>query len=232
MPLAISRKAFLAMAFAAAASLMAAGAAPARANDLADAEELVDEAFHVLRGMLQSNEFEALPRYLENAQGVMIYPSLVKGGFIIGGEGGNGLLMVRGSDGSWSSPAFYTLAAGSIGLQIGGQVSKAVLTIMNEGAVRSMMEDGFKFGGDISVAVGPIGKGLEASTTGNFDEDVYVFSEAVGLFGGGSLEGTGLFETNTYNYAYYDSGQATPYAVAVERRYSNTQADRLRNLLP
>jgi lipid-binding SYLF domain-containing protein len=232
MSLAISRKAFLATAFAAAASLMVAAAAPSRASDLNDAEALVDEAFHAVRGMLQNNEFEALPRYLENAQGVMIYPSLVKGGFIIGGEGGSGLLMVRGSDGTWSSPAFYTLAAGSIGLQIGGQVSKAVLTIMNEGAVRAMMEDGFKFGGDISVAVGPVGKGLEASTTGNFDDDVYVFSSAVGLFGGGSLEGAGLIEKNTYNYAYYDSGQAVPYAVAIERRFSNTQADRLRNLLP
>lgn len=229
---AISRKAFLAT-FAAASLALAIGAAsPARANDLAEAEELVDDAYHVLNQMLQNNEFEALPRYLDNAQGVMIYPALVKGGFILGGEGGSGLLMVRGSDGSWSSPAFYTLAAGSIGLQIGGQVSKAVLTIMNEGAVRAMMEDGFKFGGDISVAVGPVGKGLEASTTGNFDEDVYVFSSAVGLFGGGSLEGAGLIEKNTYNYAYYDSGQAVPYAVAVERRFSNTQADRLRALLP
>lgn len=226
-----SRKAFLATAFAA-ASLLAVGASPALANDRANAEELVDDAYHVLSQMLEKNEFEALPRYLENAKGVMIYPELIKGGFILGGEGGNGVLMVRGSDGTWSSPAFYTMAAGSIGLQIGGQVSKAVLTIMNEGAVKSMMKDGFKFGGDISVAIGPIGKGLEASTTGNFDEDVYVFSEAVGLFGGGSVEGAGLIEKNAYNYAYYDSGQATPYAVAIDRRYSNAQADRLRSLLP
>ena len=232
MSLAISRKAFFASFAAAALAVMTAAAAPARADDRANAEELVDDAYHVVNQMLQNNEFEALPRYLENAQGVMIYPALVKGGFILGGEGGSGVLMVRGSDGSWSSPAFYTLAAGSIGLQIGGQVSKAVLTIMNEGAVRAMMVDGFKFGGDISVAVGPIGAGLEAATTGNFSEDVYVFSSAVGLFGGGSLEGAGLFEKNAYNYAYYDSGQATPHAVAIERRYSNTQADRLRSLLP
>ena len=228
----LSRKSFLALAFAATASLAFAGAQPALANDKAKAEELVDDAYHVVNQMLQDGEFEALPRYLENAQGVMIYPALVKGGFIIGGEGGNGILMVRGSDGSWSSPAFYTLAAGSIGLQIGGQVSKAVLTIMNEGAVRAMMEDGFKFGGDISVAVGPIGKGLEASTTGNFDEDVYVFSKAVGLYGGGTLEGAGLFEKNAYNYAYYDNTQATPYGIAVDRRFSNTQSERLRSVLP
>lgn len=229
----LSRKSFLAMIFAASAGLaLTGGVAPVSAGDRDEAEELVDEAFHVVNQMLQDGEFEALPRYLENAQGVMIYPALVKGGFILGGEGGSGVLMVRGSDGTWSAPAFYTLAAGSVGLQIGGQVSKAVLTIMNEGAVEAMMNDGFKFGGDISIAVGPIGKGLEASTTGNFDEDVYVFAKAVGLFGGGSLEGAGLFEKNAYNYAYYGNTEATPYSIAVERRFSNTQADRLRSVMP
>ncbi|MEX0921681.1 MAG: lipid-binding SYLF domain-containing protein [Rhodovibrionaceae bacterium] len=233
MSVSLTRKGFFAMLFAASAGFaLAGGALPAAANDKDEAEELVDNAYHVVNQLLQDGEFEALPRYLENAQGVMIYPALVKGGFIIGGEGGTGLLMVRGSDGTWSSPAFYTLAAGSIGLQIGGQVSKAVLTIMNEGAVESMMNDGFKFGGDISVAVGPIGKGLEASTTGNFDEDVYVFSKAVGLFGGGSLEGAGLFEENAYNYAYYGNTEATPYSILIDRRFSNVQADRLRSVLP
>ncbi len=233
MSVSFSRKGFLAMLFAATASFaLAGGPLPAAASDRDKAEEIVDDAYHTVNQMLQNGEFEALPRYLESAKGVMIYPALVKGGFIIGGEGGSGVLMVRGSDGSWSSPAFYTLAAGSIGLQIGGQVSKAVLTIMNEGAVQAMMNDGFKFGGDISVAVGPIGKGLEASTTGNFDEDVYVFSSAVGLFGGGSLEGAGLFEKNAYNYAYYGNAEATPYAIVIDRRFSNAQSDRLRAVLP
>ena len=103
---------------------------------------------------------------------------------------------------------------------------------MNDEAVQAVLEDNFKLGGDISLAVGPLGKGMEASTTGNFDEDVYVWSKAQGLFGGVSLEGAGFFEKNSYNYAYYDSGEATPTAIVKEWRYFNPQADRLRALLP
>ena len=65
--------------------------------------------------------------------------------------------MVRGSDGTWSDPAFYTLAGASIGLQIGGEVSEAVFTLMTDEAVASLLQSEFKFGGDISVAVGPKG---------------------------------------------------------------------------
>lgn len=190
-------------------------------------EELVAKSRFTIERLLSDPEFFNLKRYIEQSRGVLIIPELVKGGFIVGGEGGSGVLMVRGSDGTWSSPAFYTLAAGSIGLQIGGQVSEVVFTLMNDGAVNSMLGDEFKLGADASVAVGPIGAGLEASTTTNFNRDVYAFSKSVGLFGGGALEGAKIFERTEWNEAYYGKG-ATPKAIVFERRFSNPDADRLR----
>jgi lipid-binding SYLF domain-containing protein len=190
-------------------------------------EELVAKSTFSIERLLSDPDFFDLKRYIDQSRGVLIVPELVKGGFIVGGEGGSGVLMVRGSDGSWSSPAFYTLAAGSIGLQIGGQVSEVVFTLMNDGAVNSMLDSEIKLGADVSVAVGPIGAGLEASTTTNLNQDVYAFSKAVGLFGGGALEGAKIFERTEWNESYYGKG-ATPRAIVVDRRFTNPDSDKLR----
>ncbi len=144
-----------------------------------EAERLVDESRISIERMLADPEFFKLRDIIGKARGVLIVPALYKGGFIVGVEGGSGIMMVRGADGTWSAPAFYTLAAGSIGFQIGGQVSEVVFTLMNDGAVRALLNDEFKFGADVGIAVGTLGAGLEASTTSNLDQDIYAFSKSV-----------------------------------------------------
>ena len=195
------------------------------------AEELVEESRFSLERMLVDDELPQLRRYVTRARGLLIVPELVKGGFIVGAEAGSGVFMVRGGDGTWSAPAFYTLAAGSIGLQIGGQVSEVVFTVMSEGAVEALLRSGVKLGVDLSVTLGPIGKGLEASTTTNLNADVFAFSKAVGAFGGGALEGAKLFTRKKLNEAYYGSG-ATPRAILIERAFFNPQAEKLREAAP
>ena len=172
-----------------------------------------------------------IEEYIKNAKGILVIPSLIKGGLILGAEGGTGVLMVRGSDGSWSNPAFYTLVAGSIGLQIGGQVSEVIFTLMNDEAVSAMLNDEFKFGGDLSVAVLHKGAGIEASSSTAFASDIYAFSKAVGLFGGGALEGAKLITREEWNQNYYGSG-ATPHSIVIDRKYSNPQAEKLRAAVP
>ena len=194
-------------------------------------EELVETSRFVAERLLADKEFFELEKYLSRAKGVLIVPELIKGGFIVGGEGGSGILMVRGSDGSWSNPAFYTLAAASIGLQIGGEVQEVVFTLMNDGAVNAILSNEFKLGADASVAIGPIGAGLEASSTTNLDADIYAFSKAVGLFGGGALEGAKIFERESWNSEYYGTA-VSPRSIVVDRRHYNPHADRLRSALP
>ena len=195
-----------------------------------EAEALVEKARFTIEKLLSDPDFSELPGYVARARGILILPQLVKGGFVVGGEGGSGVLLVKGSDGSWSPPAFFTLAAGSIGLQIGGQVSESVFTLMNDGAVNAMLDHRVKLGGDVSIAVGPIGKGLEASTTTNLYKDVYAFTKAVGLFGGGSIEGAAIFKRDELNGEYYAAG-ATPRSILLERKYFNPHADPLRQAL-
>ena len=212
-------------------SLMLAGlAAPAAvlgaraALALTQQQEVLDKARITFDKLITSVEFGELPGYMKRAKAALIFPELYKGGFILGAEGGYGILVARTGDG-WSQPSFYDLVAGSLGLQIGGQVSEVVLTIMSDKALNAVLDDQLKFGGDMSIAVGPIGKGIGADTTTNMQADVYSFAKTAGLFGGVSFEGAGIIRKDDWNHAYYGQG-ATPRGIVVEGKFKNpnTQA--------
>jgi lipid-binding SYLF domain-containing protein len=102
---------------------------------------------------------------------------------------------------------------------------------MTDEAVASLLDSEFKFGGDISVAVGPKGAGIGASSSTNASADIYAFSKAVGLFGGGALNGAKIFERTEWNQGYYGP-EATPKAIVIERKFSNPQANKLRDAIP
>jgi len=187
-------------------------------------QEVIDKSRITFDKLITSVEFGELPGYMKRAKAVLIFPELYKGGFILGAEGGYGILATRTSVG-WSQPAFYDLVAGSLGLQIGGQVSEVVLTIMSDKALNAVLNDQFKFGGDMSIAVGPIGKGIGADTTTNMQADVYSFAKTAGLFGGVSFEGAGIIKKDDWNRAYYGQG-ASPRGIVIENKFKNpnTQA--------
>jgi len=202
-------------------------AGPAQA--LTPQQELIEKSRLTFEKLITSAEFAELPDYVKRSKGVMLFPELVKASFVVGGEGGSGVLLIRrGPD--WSQPAFYTLAAGSVGLQFGGQLSEVVLTIMSDRAIDAVIDNQMKFGGDISIAVGPLGKGLGADTTTNMKADVYTFAKTAGLFGGISLEGAGILKRDSWNGAYYGAG-ATPYAILVEGKLQNPNSQALRDSL-
>jgi SH3 domain-containing YSC84-like protein 1 len=216
----LTRRSLMLAGLAVPAALVGARAALA----LTQQQEVLDKARISFDKLITSVEFGELPGYMKRAKAVLIFPELYKGGFILGAEGGYGILAARGADG-WSQPAFYDLVAGSLGLQIGGQVSEVVLTIMSEKALSAVLDNQLKFGGDMSIAVGPIGKGLGADTTTNMQADAYTFAKTAGLFGGVSFEGAGIIKKDDWNRAYYGQG-ATPRGIVVEGKFKNpnTQA--------
>lgn len=197
---------------------------------LTQQQELVDKSRITFEKLIGSLEFGELPGYLKRAKAVMIFPDIFKAGFVIGGEGGNGVLMVRDPNRGWSQPAFYTLAAGSVGLQIGGQSSETIFTIMSDKALQAVLNDQMKFGGDMSIAAGPIGKGIGANTTTNLDADVYTFAKTAGLFGGVSFNGAGILRKNDWNAVYYGAG-TLPQHIVIDRKVSNPNTKDLVNAL-
>jgi len=133
---------------------------------------------------------KGIPRDLiDKAECVMVFPNVVKGGFIIGASGGRGVASCRTKSG-WSAPAYFEIKGGSVGLQIGGQATDFVLLIMNESGMKSLLSDKFELGGEGSVAAGPVGRTATATTDAKMDAQILSYSRSKGLFGGVSLKGS------------------------------------------
>ncbi len=202
--------------------------APAAASE---EQRLVDKATLAVEELRGKDNFSNLKPYFAQAKAVIIFPELVKAGFILGGEVGDGVRLVRDPDsGEWSYPAFYTLASASIGLQIGAQVSQVMLLVMTDGGMDKVMSDKVTLGADASVAAGTVGGGVEAATTLNVEADIYSFSLAKGLFGGISLEGAVLVPDEEAAEAYYGKAVSSR-AIVIDREVSNPGADGIRAAL-
>jgi len=156
---------------------------------------------------------------------------LLKAAFFFGGEGGSGVFLVKDDkSGEWSQPAFYTMGAGSFRFQFGAQASEVVLLVMSQRGVESLLTSTFKLGGDISVAVGPVGAGVEGSTAMNLSADMLSFARAKGLFGGISLEGAVIATREEWNRDYYGK-DLRPTDIFVKRSVTNPQSADLRAAL-
>ena len=213
-------------------ALLAVGACTRQAPLSTQAEALVDKARWTVESFKprQDKPLHLFAGMLKEAHGVVILPGVYKAGFLIGAEGGNGVLLARRPSGEWGYPAFYTMGGGSFGLQAGGQVSEVVLILRSPGAVRAVIEHQGKLGADIAVTAGTIGAGMEGAVTTNMGADIVVFADAAGLFGGASLEGSVLARRNDFNEAFYGPG-ATPETIVLEGAHANPKADALRDAL-
>ncbi|MGA9527377.1 MAG: lipid-binding SYLF domain-containing protein [Terriglobales bacterium] len=150
---------------------------------------------------------EGIPQVLLNkADCIVIYPSVKKAAFIVGGSYGRGLITCRkGPDfsGSWSAPAMFALEGGSFGFQIGAQATDFVLLVMNESGAKSVLSSKVKLGADASAAAGPKGRDTSAETDVVMKAEILSYSRAQGLFAGVSLEGSTMRSDDGANKALY-----------------------------
>lgn len=149
----------------------------------------VREAITVLNEVMSVPESSIPAAIAKRAEGIAIFPSTVKAGFIFGGMRGRGILSARTAEG-WSAPTFMTLTGGSVGLQIGGQATDIVLVIMNRRGLEHFVRNQFKFGADASVAAGPVGRDAQANTDLNLLAEILSYSRARGLFAGVTINGS------------------------------------------
>jgi SH3 domain-containing YSC84-like protein 1 len=142
------------------------------------------------------NTPENIPQeVIEKAECVIIFPSVLKAAFVVGGSYGRGAMVCRtgkGFRGPWGAPAMYALEGGSVGFQIGGQATDLVLLIMNDRGASSILNSKVKLGADASVAAGPVGRDASADTDAYMRAEVLSYSRSRGLFAGISLEGSTL----------------------------------------
>jgi SH3 domain-containing YSC84-like protein 1 len=143
---------------------------------------------------------------LDKADCVVVFPSVLKAAFIVGGSYGRGAMSCRrGEDfkGSWGAPTMMALEGGSFGFQIGGEATDFVLLIMNERGASGILTSKVKLGADASVAAGPVGRTASAETDATLRADILSYSRARGAFVGVALEGSTIRPDNGANKQIY-----------------------------
>jgi lipid-binding SYLF domain-containing protein len=143
---------------------------------------------------------------LDKAECVIVFPSVLKGAFIVGGSYGRGAMTCRSGEhftGPWSAPSMMALEAGSVGFQLGGQATDFVLLVMNPRGATALLSSKVKLGADMAAAAGPKGRDASANTDVTMRAEILSYSRSRGLFAGISLEGASLRPDNDANEKVY-----------------------------
>lgn len=148
----------------------------------------LDQAAKVLDDIMTVPDKGIPEGIMASAKCVAVVPSLIKGGFIVGGRYGKGVATCRSKSG-WSGPAPFTLTGGSWGLQFGGEEVDLIMIVTNEKGLRDFLTEKFKLGTGASVAAGPIGRSTEASTDPKLQSEILSYSRSRGMFAGIDLNG-------------------------------------------
>lgn len=208
------------------ASACVAFSLPATADEAVNlkvvAEKIVDDATQTLKNFSDDQKMTWFRDNVKSAKAVVVVPTLVKGGFVLGGSGGSGVVLVRDeSTGAWRGPAFVTTGAISAGFQAGGTAAESVMMAMTDKGRDALLSNKFQIGTDVSIAAGPIGGGAAAATT-----DIVQFVRAIGLYGGFNVEGTVIAVRDSVNEAYYGV-KTNPTDILIKGEPKNPHADAL-----
>jgi lipid-binding SYLF domain-containing protein len=175
-------------------AVLAIVSSPASAADQEKDENRLENSGTVLKEILDVPD--DIPQdLLDKADCVVVFPSVLKAAFIVGGSYGRGAMSCRkGQDfkGTWGAPTMMALEGGSFGFQIGGEATDFVLLIMNERGASGILTSKVKLGADASVAAGPVGRTASAETDATLRADILSYSRARGAFVGVALEGSTL----------------------------------------
>jgi lipid-binding SYLF domain-containing protein len=193
----------------------------------AEQQELVSKAETTFTNFIRDPDMTWLQRHIGDAKAVLIAPTVVKAGFVVGGAGGRAVLFARNEHtGRWTGPAFYDIAVASVGFQAGVSVSETVTLVMTQNGLNSVLASSAKLGGDASVAAGPVGAGANSDVTTDF----VAFSRSKGLYGGLNLEGSVIHVSDNFNRGYYGAAVLPP-DILMHATVHNPQADRLADAL-
>ncbi len=164
--------------------------------------ELLDRASRTVEHMKSDPAFERARVMMKDAKAVLVIPSLVRGGFVFGAEGGTGVLMAK-TGAAWSEPAFYTMGSASFGLQAGLEQTEVVMLIMSDRALEALTRAEFKFGAGASLTLVDLSAGASANTAPNLSGDIIIWTSGKGLYGGLTLNGSIVKARDEWNTAFY-----------------------------
>jgi lipid-binding SYLF domain-containing protein len=205
-------------------------AAAAAAHAQSDQQKLVDKARLTVEDMRHDSEFTYSADLLRRAKGVMVVPELTKGGLIVGGQGGSGVLLAKTSRGGWSYPAFYSIGGATLGFQVGVQQAEVVFFVMTERAMQAWLRNEFKLGTQDGVAVFVVGKEKGPNPESSTGADAIAWVKATGAYAGITVEGTSISFNTDDNRKYYNK-TLNAEEIVLRGEAANPGAEPLRNAL-
>jgi lipid-binding SYLF domain-containing protein len=167
-------------------------------DESAKAAKTLDEIMRIPEKAIPQSVFDS-------AECVAVFPSTIKGGFILGAQKGDGVVSCRTARG-WSAPVFLDMTGGSIGPQIGVQSTDFVLLFMNRSGADHLLKNEFTVGAEASVAAGPVGREAGASTDWKLNAEILSYSRSKGLFAGAALNGVKISTDNSDMKHVYGAG--------------------------
>jgi len=185
-------------------------------------EERVDNSTDVINEIMGIPEKGIPSDLLKCCRAIAIFPNVLKGAFIFGAEGGKGVICAHNPEtGKWSAPAFFSIGAGSWGLQIGAQSIDLVLVITSKRGLDSLLTSKVKLGADAGIAAGPVGRRAEAGVDILLKAEILSYSRSKGLFAGISLEGATIFQNQDANRAFYGK-ELSARAILIDKKIKPT----------
>lgn len=178
-------------------------------KEMADLRRKSDARLRESRAVLKellSGKLRISNALLQQSKCVVVVPSVKKLAVGFGARYGRGVMTCRLGDsfsGTWSAPSMYAMESGNFGFQIGLQATDLVLLIMNDRGAEGVLSSKTRLGGDASLAAGPFGRTMEASTDLTMRAKILAYSRARGLFAGVSLDGSSIRPDNRANQALY-----------------------------
>ena len=167
-------------------------------------DQTLRDSLSVINEILNSPDQEIPGNLISEAKAILIFPTLIKAGFFVGGRYGNGIASMRtNKTGKFGPPAFLTQTGLSFGFQVGAEAVDLILLVMTQRGLESLLKDKLTLGADVAVSAGPVGRHAEASTDIRMQGEIYSYSRSKGAFAGISLKGTVINSDEEANFDYY-----------------------------
>jgi lipid-binding SYLF domain-containing protein len=172
---------------------------------MSDEQILLRKAGFVLEEVLNAPDQEIPTELIKRAKAIIVFPTMIKGGFLVAARYGKGVASVRSSKtGKFGPPAFLYTAGGSFGFQIGAEAVDLVLLVMSPRGIEGLVQNQFTLGADAAIAAGPVGRHAEAGADVLMQGEIYAYSRSKGAFAGVSLKGSVISADVDANWDYYD----------------------------
>ncbi len=172
--------------------------------------QIITEAGLVLQEIM-AIPAKGIPRsLLAEAQGLVIVPGMIRGGFIVGVKHGRGIAVARDANGAWTNPVFVTMSGGNVGFQAGLQSTDLVLVFRNRTRIDEMMRGRFTVGANAGVAAGPVGRSTTAATDAQLRAEILSYSRSRGLFAGVAIDGAVIQPDSRATTTFYGQTAARP----------------------